>query len=159
MDYGLCRFGAAFSFQDHPNVEVVAVSDLFPDRCAGLVKACRCVKTYPSLEELVRDDKIEAVFVATDAPSHAQYCIDFLKHGKYVDCAVPAVWGSLEEADMLLEVVETSGLKYIMHETSCYHTDLYPMRQIYNAGGFCNLIYSEEKYYHYAAQPLASYKG
>ena len=44
--YGLCRFGAAFSFQDHPNVEVVAVTDLFPDRCAGLAKACRCRKTY-----------------------------------------------------------------------------------------------------------------
>ena len=76
VGYGVCRFGAAFSFQDHPNVEVVAVSDLFPDRCAGLAKACRCEKTYPSLEELVKDDKIEAVFVATDAPSHARHCID-----------------------------------------------------------------------------------
>ncbi|MDP7302715.1 MAG: hypothetical protein QGG09_06415, partial [Pirellulaceae bacterium] len=34
VGYGVCRFGAAFSFQDHPNVEVTAVSDLFPDRCA-----------------------------------------------------------------------------------------------------------------------------
>ena len=32
VGYGACRFGAAFGFQDHPNVEVVAVSDLFPDR-------------------------------------------------------------------------------------------------------------------------------
>ena len=71
VGYGTCQFGAAFSFQDHPNVEIVAVSDLFPDRCAALAKACRCEKTYPSLEELVKDDKIEAVFVATDAPSHA----------------------------------------------------------------------------------------
>ena len=51
------------------NDEVVAVSDLFPDRCAALAQACRCEKTYPSLEELVKDDSIEAVFVATDAPS------------------------------------------------------------------------------------------
>ena len=29
VGYGVCRFGAAFSFQDHPNVEVTAVSDLF----------------------------------------------------------------------------------------------------------------------------------
>ena len=26
VGYGTCRFGAAFSFQDHPNVDVVAVS-------------------------------------------------------------------------------------------------------------------------------------
>src|ERR1041384_1677366 len=60
--YGVCKFGADFGFQDHPNVEVVAVTDLFPDRCAGLAKAARCSKTYPSLEELVKDDNIEAVF-------------------------------------------------------------------------------------------------
>jgi hypothetical protein len=67
VGFGVCQFGAAFSFQDHPNVEVVAVSDLFPDRCAQLAQACRCARTYPSLEELVKDDQIEAVFVATDA--------------------------------------------------------------------------------------------
>ncbi|MEI6052074.1 MAG: twin-arginine translocation signal domain-containing protein, partial [Opitutaceae bacterium] len=26
--YGVCQFGAAFGFQDHPNVQVVAVTDL-----------------------------------------------------------------------------------------------------------------------------------
>src|SRR6187551_895383 len=79
VGYGVCQFGAAFSFQDHPNVEIVAVSDLIPDRCAGLAKACRCSNTYPSLEELVKDDHIEAVFVATDAPSHARHCLEALK--------------------------------------------------------------------------------
>ena len=33
IGYGYSRFSAAFGFQDHPNVEVVAVSDLIPDRC------------------------------------------------------------------------------------------------------------------------------
>src|SRR5512133_601860 len=73
--YGLCKFGAAFGFQDHPNVEVVAVSDLFPDRRDGLAKACRCKKTYDSLEELVKDDTIKAVFCSTDPPHHAQHCM------------------------------------------------------------------------------------
>src|SRR5947207_8668748 len=36
VGYGVCKFGAEFGFQDHPNVEVLAVSDLFPDRCAAL---------------------------------------------------------------------------------------------------------------------------
>jgi predicted dehydrogenase len=158
VGYGVCQFGAAFSFQDHPNVEVVAVSDLFPDRCAALAKACRCEKTYPSLEELVKDDRIEAVFVATDAPSHARHCIDTLKHGKHVACAVPAVFGSLEEADQLLEAVKSSGLKYMMFETSCYHEDLHAMREIYKAGGFGKLVYAEGEYYHYMEEPIASYK-
>jgi predicted dehydrogenase len=159
VGYGFCKFGAAFGFQDHPNVEIVAVSDLIPDRCAGLARDCRCSKTYPSLEELVKDDRIEAVFVATDAPSHAKHVIEVLRHGKHVACAVPAVFGSLEDADRLLAAVKKSGLNYMMFETAAYHNDLYAMRQIYDAGGFGDLIYSEGEYYHYGSKGLPSYKG
>lgn len=158
IGYGVCKFGAAFGFQDHPNVEVVAVSDLVPDRCAELAKVCRCEKTYPSLEELVKDDTIEAVFVATDAPHHAQHCIEALRHGKHVACAVPAVFGSLEDADKVLEAVKQSGRKYMMYETSCLHADLHAMRQIYHAGGFGKLVYAEGEYYHYMPTPIDSYK-
>ncbi len=159
VGYGTCQFGAAFGFQDHPNVEVAAVSDLFPDRCAALAEVTRCKKTYPSLEELVKDDTLEAVFVATDAPSHPRHCIDVLKHGKHVACAVPVSYGSIEEAEMLLETVKTTGKKYMMFETSYYHEDLYAMRQIYQAGGFGKLIYTEGEYYHYHSAPIGSYKN
>ena len=159
VGYGVCRFGAAFSFQNHPNVEVAAVSDLFPDRCAALAKACRCEKTYPSLEEMVKDDSIEAIFCATDAPSHARHCIDVLKHGKHAATAVPAVFGSIEQADELLETVKTTGKKYMMFETSCFRADCYAMREIYMAGGFGRIVYSEGEYYHYHGDgSLGSYK-
>jgi predicted dehydrogenase len=158
VGYGVCQFGAAFSFQNHPNVEVVAVSDLIPERCAALSKACRCAKTYPSLEALVKDDRIEAVFVATDAPSHARHGIEVLKHGKHVASAVPAVYGSLAEADQLFAAVKKSGLNYMMFETSCFHEDLHAMREIYQAGGLGKLVYSEGEYYHYMAEPIPSYK-
>src|SRR5690242_10444334 len=49
--FGLCQFGAQFEFQNHPNVEIVAVTDLVPSQCAALAQACRCEKTYPSCEE------------------------------------------------------------------------------------------------------------
>jgi predicted dehydrogenase len=159
VGYGVCQFGAIFGFQDHPNVEVVAVSDLFPDRCAELAKACRCAKTYPSLEELVKDDRIEAVFVATDAPSHSRHCRLVLKHGKHVASAVPAVFGSLSEADKLFHAVKRSGLKYMMFETSSFHEDLHAMRQIYRADGFGKLVYAEGEYFHYMKEPIDSYKG
>jgi predicted dehydrogenase len=158
VGYGVCKFGADFGFQNHPNVEVVAVSDLFPDRCAALAKACRCKKTYPSLEELVKDDTIEAVFVATDAPSHVQHCVEVLKRGKHVASAVPAAFGSLEDANTLFEAVKQSGRKYMMFETSFFHEDLYAMRQIYDAGGLGKLVYSEGEYFHYMEEPIASYK-
>ncbi|KPK38839.1 MAG: oxidoreductase [Phycisphaerae bacterium SG8_4] len=159
VGYGVCRFGAAFGFQDHPNVDVVAVSDLIPDRCDALMKACRCDKSYESLEKMVKDKRIEAVFVATDAPSHARHCIEVLRHGKHVMTAVPAVFGSIEQADQLLEAVQESGLKYMMAETSCFRPDCYAMREVYRAGGFGRLIYSEGEYYHFHSKQIGSFKG
>jgi predicted dehydrogenase len=159
IGYGACKFASAFGFQDHPNVEVVAVSDLIPERCAELAKVTNCKKTYPSLEALIKDDTIEAVFIATDAPSHAQNCIDALNHGKHVACAVPAVWGSLDDAYRLHETVKKTGLKYMMFETSMFHEDLYAMRQLYKAGKLGEIVYSEGEYYHYFGTPIDSFNG
>ncbi len=158
VGYGVCHFGAVFGFQDHPNVEVVAVSDLIPERCTALARACRCSRTYPSLEELVKDDRIEAVFVATDAPGHARHSILALEHGKHVACAVPAVFGSLEEADQLLAAVKKTGRTYMMFETSCYHADLHAMRTLYRAGLLGEIVYAEGEYYHYMEQPIPSFR-
>lgn len=159
VGYGLCQFGAMFQFEKHPNVEVVAVSDLIPDRCDAMAKTVGCNKKYPSLEEMVKDKSIEAVFVATDAPSHARHVMEVLKHGKHAASAVPAVFGSLEDADKLFEAVKRSGLKYMMFETSYFHEDLYAMREIYKAGGLGKLTYAEGEYFHYGDTPLPSYKG
>lgn len=156
--FGVCQFGAAFGFQDHPNVTVAAVTDLIPERRAGLAKACRCDTTYPSLEAMVEDDRLEAIFVATDAPRHAQHCVAALKRGRHVACAVPAVFGSLEEAQELYEAVKASGRTYMLFETSAFHHENYAMRKIYQAGGFGRMIYSEGEYYHYMAEPIPSFE-
>lgn len=158
--YGACQFGAQFGFQDHPNVDVVAVTDLIPERRDGLAKACRCDKTYDSLEEMVTDDKIEAVFVATDAPNHVNHVVAAMKAGKHACSAVPAFWGGEpEQADMLYEAVKSSGLKYGLFETSAYHDDVYAARKIYQAGGFGDIVYMEGEYLHYAPVSTASYKN
>ena len=159
VGFGLCQFGAQFGLQNHPNVEVVAVSDLFPERRDGLAKACKCEKTYESLEEMIKDDSIEAIFIATDAPSHCDHACKILKSGKHVASAVPAVFGSLEQADKLFETVKETGLQYGMFETSCFHDDVYAARKIYKAGGFVQMVYTEGEYYHYGVGTLEGYKN
>ena len=89
----------------------------------------------------------------------ARHCIKVLKHGKHVASAVPAMFGSLEDGDKLFQAVKKSGLKYMMFETSAFHEDLTAMRQIYRAGGFGKMVYSEGEYYHYMETPIDSYKG
>ncbi len=160
--YGVCKFGAYFGFQNHPNVEVVAATDLNPKACAELAKKTGAKKTYASCEEMFEKDReIEAVFIATDAPSHARLCIAGLKRGLHVASAVPALFGEdqLELADELLAAVKSAGRVYAMFETSAFRPQCYAMREIYKAGGFGKLIYTEGEYYHYGAKRVGSYNG
>lgn len=162
VGHGVCQFGLAFGLQHHPNVELVAVSDLFPDRCADMAKKAKCEKTYPSLEEMVKDDSIEAIYCATDAPAHAKHAILCLQHGKHVATAVPAFRGDIEDAEKLLEACKSNPeLVYAMFETSQFHDDLYAMERLYAAGVFGRLVYSEGEYCHphtLGAPTLDSYK-
>lgn len=158
--YGLCHFGAAFYYQNHPNVEVVAATDLDPQRCAQLAQAVGAKKTYPSCEEMIKDKDIEAVYIATDAPSHARLAILALQHEKHVCSAVPAVFGFEAEAEagQLFEAVKQSGMKYMMNETSAFHADLYAKRLQYQAGALGKVMYSEGEYYHdFGPKGLAGY--
>ncbi len=162
VGHGLCQFGIAFDLQNHPNVELVAVSDLFPDRCADMAQKAKCEKTYPSLEEMVKDDSIEAIFCATDAPAHAKHAILCMEHGKHVATAVPAFRGDIDDAQRLLECCRKNrGLVYAMFETSVFHDELYAMAKLYAADVFGRIVYSEGEYCHphsLGTPSLGSYK-
>ena len=110
------RFGCSFQFHEHPNCIVEAVSDLRPERRNKLIETYKCSKSYNSLEELVKDKHIDAVAVFTEGPNHVKHVLECLKHCKHVLCAVPAIWGSITEAEMLFEAVKKSGLIYMMAE-------------------------------------------
>jgi len=162
VGHGVCKFGLAFDLQNHPNVELVAVSDLFPDRREEMARLAKCEKTYPSLEEMVKDDSIEAIFCATDAPAHAKHAVLCMSHGKHVATAVPAFRGDIDDAERLLECCKSNpDLVYAMFETSRFHDDLYAMEKLYAADVFGRLVYSEGEYCHphtLGAPALGSYK-
>lgn len=157
--HGHTGFGARFFFQDHPNVEVVAVTDLDPERRAALAAACRCTTTYPSAEEMFKDARVEAVFLATDAPSHFRLSLLALEHDKHVAVAVPAFFGGdpLEQATRLRDAVKSAGRTYALFETSAFHEACYAFRQRYRAGALGKIVSSEGEYYHFKRKSLPGF--
>lgn len=151
------RFGATFQFHEHPNCTVEAVSDLRPERRAALQKVYQCAKAYDSLEELLRDPRIEAVFLATPVPDHVRHVVQSLKAGKHVLCAVPAA-ASLEECRVLIDAVKASGLTYMMAETSHWQQPTISAREFHRAGKF-GTIYCTESMYHHAGLESLWFEG
>jgi predicted dehydrogenase len=147
------RFGASFYFHEHPGCIVEAVSDLIPERREGLMKVYNCSKSYESLTKLLKDPKIEAVFIATPAPDHVRHVVESLNAGKHVLCAVPAAL-KLEDCYKLKEAVQSSGLTYMMAETSYYRQNTISVRKFYKEGLFGNIFSAAAEYNHPGLESL-----
>ncbi len=141
-------FGATFHWHEHPNCVVTAVTDLYPGRRKALQARYQCDNVYESLEVMVEKAKdIDAVAIFSGAPDHARHTKLCMERGWHVVSAVPACV-SLDEAAMLQEVKEKTGLKYMMAESSYYRQECIFARNMYRAGGFGELFSFEAEYYH-----------
>jgi endogenous inhibitor of DNA gyrase (YacG/DUF329 family) len=67
-------FGSDFYWHKHPNCIVQAVSDLREDRRKRLMDIYRCSNVYNSLEDLIKDQSVDAVAVFSGAPDHVRHC-------------------------------------------------------------------------------------
>jgi len=149
------RFGCSFQWHEHPDCEVEAVSDLRPERREQLMKTYKCSKSYRSLEELVRDKRIDAVGVFTEGPNHVKHVIEAMKHGKHAISAVPAcMGGGIEEAERLFDAVNKYGLRYMMAETSYYQQPTISVRRFHEQGKFGQIYYCEAEYQHAGLETL-----
>jgi predicted dehydrogenase len=140
-------FGASFFFHEEPNCIVEAVSDLRPERRELLMKVYKCSKSYTSLEKLILDPKIDAVFIATPAPDHHRHVTAALLAGKHVLCTVPCVM-TLDDCETLRDTVKKTGLTYMMAETSYYRQNTQSVRKFYKEGKFGKLISAAAEYNH-----------
>ncbi|HPA44519.1 MAG TPA: Gfo/Idh/MocA family oxidoreductase [bacterium] len=141
-------FGCSFQWHLHPDCEVVAVSDLLPERRERLVKTYGCQKVHNSLAELVKDKDIDAVAVFTDGPLHVEHVAEAMKHGKHAISAVPAAYGTMEQAEMLADTVKKYGLTYMMAETSYFQQKTISARKFQEEGKFGEIFYCESEYQH-----------
>ncbi len=148
------NFGRSFQWHEDPDCIVEAVSDLRRDRRARLMKIYKCEKSYESLEELVKDPKIDAVAIFTDGPLHVKHTLEAMRHGKHVIVAVPCAWASMEQAHELYEGVRQYGLSYMMAETSYYRQEMISARKFYEEGKFGDLFYTESEYQHPGLEAL-----
>lgn len=140
-------FGASFYFHLHPDSHVEAVAAHAPHERRRLQTVYQCPKAYHSLEELLQDTRIDAVALFTPAPQHAEHTIQSLRAGKHVLCAVP-VGLTVEECARVKQVVEQTGLTYMMAETSVYRQDVISARQFYRNGDMGRLISVDAMYHH-----------
>ena len=146
-------FGSSFQWHLHPKCKVTAVCDIRPDRLQRLSEVYKCGNTFKNFRDMLKHPELDAVAVFTPLPLHVWMDTEALKAGKHVISAVPAGM-SIEELERLLDTVKTTGLKYMMAETSYYRPEVITARQWSKEGKFGTIFYSESEYHHEGLIPL-----
>ncbi len=80
--------------------EIVAVSDINPDVAKAAAEKYNVKDIYTDYKELLKDNEIDAVSVATPNAYHKQPTIDALNAGKHVLCEKPLAMDASEAREM-----------------------------------------------------------
>lgn len=145
---GAGSFARAFTplFKAHPQVRGVSIAEIIPERLKAEAGRAGVTETYGSLEELLASD-CDAVAIFTQRWMHARQAIAALKAGKHVYSSVPA-GVSLEDLAELVETVRSTGLTYMLGETSYYYPSTIFCREMWRQGKFGRFVYGEGEYMH-----------
>jgi len=108
---GLGRAGWGMHLEEIKNktdkFQVVAVCDILPERNEKAVERLNC-KAYNSIDELIADDEVEIVDIATRTVDHYDHALKALKAGKSVILEKP-ICMSVEQAKELYSLANKEG--------------------------------------------------
>ena len=128
-------FGAEFIpiYQRHPGARLVAICQRTESVLNEVGDKFGIEKRYTSYDDLLSDPEVDAVHINTPIPNHAEQTIAALKAGKHVACTVPMAT-SVEDCKKIVELVQETGLKYMMMETVVYAREFLFMKELFDKG-------------------------
>lgn len=142
-------FGAEFIpiYQKHPNANIAAICQRNE---ASLNKigdefGIDSSKRFTSYEEMLKDPSIDAVHINTPIPDHGPHSIQALKAGKHVACTVPMAT-SVDECREICELVEKTGLTYMMMETVVYSREFLFVKELFDKGELGRIQYLQSSH-------------
>lgn len=128
-------FGAEFIpiYQAHPNANMYAVCRRNEAELNKIGDAFGVEQRYTDYDGVLADPKVDYVHINSPIPDHAWMSIAALKAGKHVMCTVPMAT-TIEECEQIVDLVRSTGLRYMMAETVVYSREFLFIRQMYEKG-------------------------
>ncbi len=128
-------FGAEFIpiFQRHPNANMYAICQRHPEKLKEIGDAFKIEKRFTRYEDVLADPNVDFVHINSPIPDHAPMSIAALKAGKHVLCTVPMAT-TIEDCRQIVELVQKTGLKYMMAETVVYAREYLFVKEMYDNG-------------------------
>lgn len=134
----------ARNFDELPEADLRYVCDLDPGRLAQARRQYPAARATPEFEALLEDPELEAVVIATTAPTHYSLCKAALEAGKDVCVEKPFVLRSSEAEDLVRIARDRDRILMVGHLLE-YHPVVERLRQMIaeNELGQIYYIYSQ----------------
>jgi predicted dehydrogenase len=128
-------FGAEFIpiYQAHPQANIAAICQRNEAKLHKVGDDFGIGTRYTEYEEVLADPNVDFVHINSPIPDHAWMSIEALKAGKHVMCTVPMAT-TIKECDKICQLVDDTGLKYMMAETVVYSREFLFIKELYKKG-------------------------
>lgn len=133
-------------FKAHPYVKKVYVCDMISARAQEYSKTFG-VEIADSFEWVLNNPEIHAVALFTQRHTHGPLAVEALRHGKHVYSAVPMA-SEVEHCHEIVELVQKTGLTYMMGETCWFYPSAMFCRGLLQSGKLGKFVYAESQYHH-----------
>ncbi len=117
----------------HGGYQIVAGADLRPERAAKLEAEEPGAKGYTDYHDLLADENVDLVAVATRSNTHAQVVIDALEAGKHVVAEKPFAC-SLAEADAIIDAAANATGKLLVRHNRNWDADFLAIQEVVASG-------------------------
>ncbi|MHB1487948.1 MAG: Gfo/Idh/MocA family oxidoreductase [Acidimicrobiales bacterium] len=129
---GMGRYhGLAASTTD--GLEFVAACDPSPERRKAAEKEFPGVATYAEVDEVLADEAVDVVVVATPPAVHLEVASAGLRAGKHVACEKPLCF-TAAEADQLIAIAAQVGRSLTVHQNRRWDPDFLAVRRAVDTG-------------------------
>ncbi len=134
-------------YRNHPDVELVAVADIDPERLQERgVKDLKVPACYSSAEEMLEKEQLDIVSVAVPNCVHKDLTIKALKAGANVLCEKPMAMNEAESVEMM-ETAKKCNRKLGINFSYRFLNQSREMKKIVDQGGVGEIYYAQTNWF------------
>jgi len=122
------------------NAELVALCDANEERLRRIGRQYPSARQVPSFEDVLADDTIDAVVVATPVDTHFDLCRAALAAGKHVMVEKPLATSSAE-CETLIELAAAQGRTLMVGHVFVYNAAVNKVKEYIDAGEIGDVYY------------------
>ena len=128
-------FGTQFIpiYQRHPATSMYAICRRAEEVLHAIGDAFRVPRRYTRFDDVLADPEVDFVHINTPIPEHGPMSIAALEAGKHVMSTVPMAV-DVDDCLKIVELVRSTGLKYMMAETVLYSREFFYARELLVSG-------------------------